>query len=376
MFMGLHRRYWFLISNACGAAILLLSAHDYFEMMRGDRLGGSFCNLNSYWNCDRASLSALGSWRFIPTGILGALWFFVISILGLGQSGWKNFLRLFLVGGLAAMVGFASYLVFVLRAGCLICFSAYVFLLLSVYLGWGLPAGEGVRSFSVRSLSMWGFIGIISLGGFTYWNRSRLDDRISEAEFAEWFKLTESVPLVSPLQKGAADGKVTVVEFSDFGCPFCAKSVEVLIPFLMAQPDVKLVFFPFPLDSACNSMIDRVIHPFSCDWSKVVLCAQETGEAWTLHDAIFAETNLRGGLSDPRKVLKELSPNADALLQCMDNPTTRQTLKQIVDVGQSMKIERTPTFFVNGRRFEGVLPMPLIRRLLAEFRKPGGSESR
>lgn len=367
--MGIHRRYWFLISNVCGALILLWSSHDFFEMMRGDRLGGSFCNFNSYWNCDRASLSILGSWQSIPTSILGAIWFFVIAVLGFSPARCKLKLRALLLLGALMTFCFAAFLIFKLQTGCLICFLTYIFVATSVYLGWNLHSQPDGPNLDSKSLAIIFLTGLIAIGAYTLWSRSRLDDRILDSEFTEWFKKKESIPLLSPLQKGAAEAPVTVVEFSDFGCPFCAKAVEVVIPFLSQQPDVKFVFYPFPLDSSCNSLVDRVIHPYSCDWSKIVICAQSTGEQWKIHDAIFAQTNEGDRLSDPRKELSSLSANSESLLKCMDDPATNQTIKQLIEVGQSLNIERTPTFFVNGRRYEGLLPIPLVRRLLEELRQ-------
>ena len=91
-----------------------------------------------------------------------------------------------------------------------------------------------------------------------------------------------TLPLAVPV-----NAPIKVVEFSDFGCPYCQKAAAVLLPYLSSQKDVQIIFYPYPLDATCNDQLERVMHRYSCDWSKGTICAQKQGKLWPFHDKVF-----------------------------------------------------------------------------------------
>lgn len=90
-------------------------------------------------------------------------------------------------------------------------------------------------------------------------------------------------------QKGKSDAKVTLVEFSDFQCPYCATGGKpALEQVLAAYPDdVKGVWKNYPLDQACNENITSAFHANACAAAEVVMCANEQGKFWEMHDNLF-----------------------------------------------------------------------------------------
>ncbi len=356
------RRIIFLLAAAAGCAALLWSANDFFALLSGDRLGASACTISAYWNCDRASLSAAGSIFSIPIGVFGAFWFLLAAILALLGT---RYLRGWLAFGMAMAIFMGAYLVIVVEAGCVVCYVSYGLIGLMAVIGW-----KGFsRIISVRAAVTAVFVVVLGLAAFVAHERSILSKRFSEEEFSRWLAYEEVVPLVSPLMNKASDqSRLTVVKFSDFGCPFCAKANQVIVPFIKSQPDITYVFFPYPLDSACNSKLPRPVHPYSCEWSKAVLCAQQQDKSWALHDAIFERVLKGQRLVSMGEWFPEIGIDRGALDRCMQEPETQERLLSIVRVGQELNIESTPTFFLNGRRFSGLVPMGLLQRFLHEVR--------
>ena len=361
------RELLFALFAICGFCIMFWSANDWYELMRGERLGASFCNFNSYWNCDRASMSALGSYGSFPLGLFGAAWFWVIGILGFGAARLKKFFKPVLISGLIVCAALATYLFSVLKTGCLVCYLTYFFAIASTITVW-----RGVRSLtSVRwTWSLLGIgIGILLL--FALSNSYRMEKMVSEEEFQKWFQSMPviALPEISPLQKGDPKAKITVFEFSDFGCPFCEKAASVLTPFFATQDDIRVLFYPFPVDSECNPKQPRGGHAHSCEWSRAALCAQKQNQFWNFHDQVFKLAAENGHLPSVSSAIENFSLDSKALKECMENPETSTQLRQLIDAGIAADVSNTPTFYIAGRKVEGFIGLPYLKRLLLEIRR-------
>lgn len=90
---------------------------------------------------------------------------------------------------------------------------------------------------------------------------------------------------------GPEDATVTIVEFSDFQCPYCRTSnVKTKTAFEDFPQDVRLVFKNYPLDTSCNDGIEQQLHPVACRAAVFARCAgRESPEKfWEVHDAMFS----------------------------------------------------------------------------------------
>lgn len=360
-----------LIFSAFGLVVMLWSAWHWFQLQSGGLEEPSFCNINAYWNCDRASTSEYGSVFGIPIGIFGAAYFLLLGVLSITEGVSRKLLAALVIPSWL-ICGFLAYVLIVeLQAGCIICFMGYAAALgagvgvslhkESVFEIGRLPAGISVAV-------AWVFLAFFAL------NQSRnAQPKIDDAELAKFKKYfaqipVEEIPDVSPFKKGAEAPEVTVVEFSDFGCPFCARAASSLVPQLLREPGVQVVFFPFPLDSTCNKELPRQVHPGSCDWSRVSICSQKIGKFWPVHDEVFKRVLNEGKLPRRDKVLKDLGINPEELKACIDSEETEQKLQELIKTARDLKITSTPTFFVNGRRLKGYYEMPLFKILINEAR--------
>jgi protein-disulfide isomerase len=156
---------------------------------------------------------------------------------------------------------------------------------------------------------------------------------------------------------GPADAPVTIVEFSDFECPHCARVGPTLKKIAEDYGDkVRLVFRHFPLAS---------IHRVAQEASEASLCAADQGKFWEMHDAIFADQR---NLSVER--LKEMAGSLGLdrarFDECLDS--NRYADKVLADVrdGARVGVTGTPAFFVNGRPLSGAVPYETIAETVEE----------
>lgn len=158
--------------------------------------------------------------------------------------------------------------------------------------------------------------------------------------------------------KGGADAKVTIVEFSDFQCPFCSKGAVVLAEIEKKYGNkVKIAFKNFPLP----------FHTQAKGAAEAGLCANEQGPKffWKMHDAMFADQakldkdNL---IATAKKVgLKE----AD-FKTCVESGKFKAKVEADVTEGQGIGLKSTPTFFVNGKLISGAQPLEVFSEVIDE----------
>jgi protein-disulfide isomerase len=150
---------------------------------------------------------------------------------------------------------------------------------------------------------------------------------------------------------GPADAPVTVVEFSDFECPFCRNGAQEVRNVLDKHPDdVRLVFKNFPIDIACHDELERQLHPFACRAAVLARCGGRPNPDlfWKTHDALFRADKLSEEVL--QQIPVELSIPRAELESCMGSPEPLLKVKQDIALGRKLGVTGTPTFFVNGRR--------------------------
>ncbi|RMH21562.1 MAG: DsbA family protein [Acidobacteria bacterium] len=146
-------------------------------------------------------------------------------------------------------------------------------------------------------------------------------------------------------QKGPDGAPVTIVEFSDFECPYCQRVVPALEKVSEAYGDkVRIVFRQFPLTA---------IHPNAQRAGEASLCAHEQGKFWQLHDAMFADqSKLAGdGLQALAAGIEGL--DLEAFASCLESGTYAAQVERDLAEGRAAGVTGTPAFFINGRFLNG-----------------------
>lgn len=156
--------------------------------------------------------------------------------------------------------------------------------------------------------------------------------------------------------RGNKDAKVTLVEYSDFECPFCLRHVATMEQVLADYPDdVRLVYRHFPLS----------FHPEAQKSAEASECAAKQGKFWEMHDAIFAE-NEKGTMSVTRwkAIARELGMNGSKFDTCLDSGETAARIAQDLQEGSVAGIGGTPGTFVNGQLVEGAVPYATFKAII------------
>jgi protein-disulfide isomerase len=147
--------------------------------------------------------------------------------------------------------------------------------------------------------------------------------------------------------RGQAQAPVTIIEFSDLQCPFCASVTPTLRELMKQYPDqVRWVFKNFPLDFHADSPLAHT----------AALAAERQGKFWEMHDLIFAnQRNLQRDnlLAEARS----LNLDIERFTADLDSADIKKQLAADKKEGESLGINGTPAFFVNGTSLSGAMPI-------------------
>ena len=155
---------------------------------------------------------------------------------------------------------------------------------------------------------------------------------------------------------GPEDAPVTIVEFSDFECPFCQRSAEEVLPLILEQypEQVRLVYRDFPLTQ---------IHPQALPAALASECADDQGKFWEYHDLLFAN---QSALDDASLKAYAAQVGLDEAVfdQCY---TSQEHLDEVggdYQDGITYGVSGTPAFFVNGLRIVGAQPFAVFQQAI------------
>jgi protein-disulfide isomerase len=162
--------------------------------------------------------------------------------------------------------------------------------------------------------------------------------------------------------RGPANAKVTIVEFSDFHCPFCRSVQPTLNTLLTRYPnDVRLVYRHLPLDT---------LHPQARRASEASWCADRQGRFWAFHDGLYAS-----GPDASPATLTRVASNAKLDLgvfeTCLASGEAEAPVQKDVEEAARHGINGTPGFFVNGRFLSGNQPLQAFVDIIEQELKKG-----
>jgi protein-disulfide isomerase len=150
---------------------------------------------------------------------------------------------------------------------------------------------------------------------------------------------------------------VTLIEFSDFQCPFCLRVAPTIKQIRERYGDkVRIVWKDFPLTQ---------IHPQAFKAGEAAHCAGDQGKFWEYHDHLFSNQSALNP-SDLKRYAAALSLNTTAFDQCLDSSKHAERVRDGVSVGSALGVNSTPTVYVNGRVLAGAQPLEAFVALIDE----------
>jgi len=191
--------------------------------------------------------------------------------------------------------------------------------------------------------------------------------RVLETKYKVDMKLQpvrEQVAAKGPA-RGTASAPITIIEFSDFQCPFCARVNPTFDQVRAKYGDkVRFVFRQFPLPN----------HQFAQKAAEASLCADDQGKFWELHDAMFANQQALG-VDQLKAKAVQLGMNAALFNSCLDTGKKAAAVETDKREGEAVGVNGTPGIFVNGRFLNGSVPLEQISSVIDdELRRAGGTK--
>jgi protein-disulfide isomerase len=158
--------------------------------------------------------------------------------------------------------------------------------------------------------------------------------------------------------RGSGAAPVTVVEFSDFHCPFCRRVQPTLASVLAKYGErVRVAYKHFPLDG---------LHPNARKVSVAAWCAGAQGRFWEFHDAVYAGTSTDATDTVLAAHASTAGLDAQQFATCLKTPEAERAVQRDVAEGEALGVSSTPAFFVNGREVHGAQPVEVFERIINE----------
>jgi len=367
-------------------------------LMRGELLGGAACSAaGSVFNCHAV---ASGPWSTVlgmPLALWGALGYLAAFGLALwtrqaGADAVHGVTLLFLLAALFVAIDLALFtlMAVVIRVYCLFCLLTYavnVGLLVvsarSLPFPWprafghaGAALGRLLPSAQRPGTELfWGLLLVSALGvaalhlATTYASRGSLAGQRKQIRDFVAQQPRVHVEIAEDPSVGPASAPLELVEFSDFFCPSCQRASQMNAIVLAAhRRDLRFTFKHYPLDTACNDKIHRMVHPGACRVAAASECAHLQGKFWPFHDVVFAE-GARYNLNRLEADVRRLGMDAAAFEACMASGQGMEAVKRDIEEAAKLNVQSTPTYVLNGVVITGGFTPPVFEEFVAVLKE-------
>ena len=339
----------------------------------------SFCNLGGVINCDAVLSSRYATVLGVPVAAWGLLAFGVGALLtipgalGARRAGLADLALLAVASGSVAYL-FVLLVISgaVIGRACLLCLATDV-----IAVAWLITVAPLATRFDAVPAAGWwqgrsaaraalASAAVLAVAGGTFAAVRGPETGLSLAEIQErapdfysWYAglpVRDGTALVGTdvHRKGPGTAPITIVEFSDFQCPFCGRAAKDLRELVASTPGVSLVFRHFPLDTSCNANVQRQMHANACLAAYAAECAGKQGRFWEYHDLLF-ENGERLGRDALITYAQRIGLDAGAFERCLEDPATQARVTADIEAATRAGVNSTPTLFINGRLVEGAL---------------------
>ena len=382
----------------------LLTHH--IRLKYGYQVEPSLCVINQWIDCDAVAKSEYAELFGIPVASYGMFYYLIL----LGLSGMQCFLDkrnyyaiwlLFSTIGFVSSVTMAGISLFAVGKVCIFCFSVYllntvVFIAVlfsrqhycswvqNISMSWKMfvYALKALLSAEVpeqhRSISRFSVVYVLFSDGLVllllfflvlgvYVPRaesSKNKDDIASA-YEDWLNqpvqefavLSGGGYLEKDFSWGPELAPITIVEFSDFECPFCRRLGMFLKELENRNSGkIQIIYKNYPLNSSCNAAMTTEMHKHACEFSYLARCAGKYGdkEFWKMHDGIIGL--FKADKKSSTRLIEEAGLNEKEMKECMVSAEVRQRVMADAELGNKLGINSTPSIFINGKRVKIVSP--------------------
>ncbi len=158
--------------------------------------------------------------------------------------------------------------------------------------------------------------------------------------------------------RGNPDAPITIVEFSDFQCPYCSRFSGTMEEVVVNYPnDVKWVYRHFPLDS---------IHPYARKAAEASECAGDQDKFWEYHDELF-DNQSKIKTSFLEEVAEDIGLDVDKFNECLTFDKYASKVEADYQEGISLGVRGTPGGFINGQAIGGAVPYSTLQGMIDDL---------
>jgi protein-disulfide isomerase len=159
--------------------------------------------------------------------------------------------------------------------------------------------------------------------------------------------------------KGSENAPITMIEFSDFQCPFCARYFKQTFPLIeknyIKTGKIKYVYRDFPLS----------FHNYAQKAAEAAECARDQEKFWGYHDLLFQSQDALD-IASLKVYAEELNLDTKKFNDCLDSDKYEEEVKKDFQDGQRYGVSGTPTFFINGVKIVGARPYSAFEEIIEQ----------
>jgi uncharacterized membrane protein/protein-disulfide isomerase len=358
---------------------------------------GSFCDINSFFNCDSSAFSVISQVGGVPLGYFGLI---VGALVCLGavfpSISLERTNKTISIVNFVSVVGLFLFSVLYLKSLCLLCTGYYLFSIASFLLFWKYGIDRDDPSWlsrhfspSLKHLVTIAIVTLLGAYGMVLFHHARRDAQsggVAARVVTQYYNLAVVKPpsLISPYRTVQStekfeDAPIQIIEYADFLCPDCLFLTQQMGKLKEEfKGKINIAYQFFPLEARCNQVVEKDKHPGACDLS--YLAAYDPAKFSQIHDEIFANFEKA---KDP--AWRNALARKYQLEGALNDARTKELVQRIINTGNEYEktsekyshgIRSTPTLIVNNRMIIGTLPYAQLRAifqaLVEEREKAGG----
>ncbi|MBI4342086.1 MAG: thioredoxin domain-containing protein [Candidatus Omnitrophica bacterium] len=384
---------WCMLLSLIGLGLSGYLAYLHLGLLRGELLGGAACSGSGAFNCHAVTGGNWGQLFGMPLALWGAIGYVTVLALALfarqsdeTAEAATTLLVVLSTGFVLADAGLFLLMAFVIRFYCLFCLLTYavnIVLLIVSLRAFGAP---WARAFAQAPAALqalapsrphsdaglfWGLVAAGIAGAVSVHAATTFVSQGSAGAMRKQvreFALRQNrvtVDVAGDPRLGSPAAPIQLIEFSDFYCPACQRASKFNTIMLAGRRrDATFVFKHFPLDTACNDKVTRLVHAGACKVAAASECAHEQGQFWPFHDMVFGQgatynlNNLEGDVT-------RLGIDLTRFRACLDSGRGMEAVKRDIAEAGKIQVTSTPTYIVNGIPMAGGLSPAVFEEIVA-----------
>ncbi len=384
------KKLYIQILSVAGFALTIKLAMIYYVANYEKYALASFCSINDFIDCDGAAKTTTAQFWGIPLAYWGMLFYVTVLFLTVVNKfkGIKffKFMEVFknpmsyitALGTIAFVISMilAGISIYRINKLCILCFITYI-----IDFAIALVASDGmfkniVSDFKTTVLDFIDgakkytktFIILLILStsflvysGTTYCFVPHIKKQMAILKYR---KIKKNPYRVKGNLLGVEKADVTIELYSDYVCPLCYINNIMLHQAAKEFGNIKIIHHNYPFDKECNKYINVNMHPNACFMARAALAAEKQGNYWEMASLLYEKQPTKE--DEVMKLAKQLNFDEDKFKADFESQEIVNELDKQINEAEKLKIDSTPTMYINGKELIGVRPYYELKEILIE----------